>query len=74
MSASSHHAEQALASTPERLSFLGVVSAPAGGLISAAPAVPLVRFAASALRDSAEDASWSDVGTVDEFRSLGGEA
>jgi hypothetical protein len=74
MSASAHHPEQAPVSTPARRSFLGVVSAAAGGLISAARAVPLVRIATFALRDSAEEASWSDVGTVDEFRSVSGAA
>lgn len=54
----------------QRRSFLGIALAAAGGLVSAALAVPLVRFATFPLRDQAEEASWSDVGKVDEFRSL----
>jgi hypothetical protein len=74
MSASAHQPEQAPVSTPERRSFLGVALTAAGGLTRVAPAVPLVRFAAFALHDSAEAASLSDVRTVGEFRSLSGEA
>jgi menaquinol-cytochrome c reductase iron-sulfur subunit len=73
MSSSSARAtlpEQAPVSMPERRSFLGVVLAAAGGLVSAALAVPLVRFATFPLRDPAEAASWSDVGKIDEFRPL----
>lgn len=62
--------EQPPVAMMERRSFLGVVLAAAGGLVSAALAVPLVRFAAFPLRDSAETAPWSDVGNIDEFRSL----
>jgi menaquinol-cytochrome c reductase iron-sulfur subunit len=69
-SSSQHLPEQVPVSMPERRSFLGVVLAAAGGVISAALAVPLVRFSTFPLRDSAEEASWSDVGKVDEFRSL----
>ena len=62
--------EQAPVSMPERRSFLGAVLAAAGGLITAALAVPLVRFVTFPLRDAAEEASWSDVGKIDKFRSL----
>ncbi|HZZ17671.1 MAG TPA: hypothetical protein VFE08_17130, partial [Candidatus Sulfotelmatobacter sp.] len=55
---------------PERRSFLAVVLAAAGGLVTAALAIPLLRFATFPLRDTAESASWSDVGKVDEFHSL----
>jgi menaquinol-cytochrome c reductase iron-sulfur subunit len=54
----------------DRRSFLGFALTTVGGLISAALAVPLVRFAAFPLRRQAEEVSWSDVGKVEEFRSL----
>jgi menaquinol-cytochrome c reductase iron-sulfur subunit len=69
-SPSAHPPEQAPVSMPERRSFLAVVLAAAGGLVTAALAIPLVRFATFPLRDAAEAASWSDVGKVDEFHSL----
>lgn len=53
-----------------RRSFLGFALTTIGGLVSAALAVPLVRFAAFPLRRQAAEASWSDVGNVEEFRSL----
>jgi menaquinol-cytochrome c reductase iron-sulfur subunit len=62
--------EQAPVSMPERRSFLAVALAAAGGLVGAALAIPLVRFATFPLRDSAEAASWSDVGKIDEFQPL----
>lgn len=74
MSASAHHPEQAPGPTPARRAFHGVVSAAHGSLISAALAVPPVRFAAFALRDSEGEASWFDIGTVDVFRSVSGAA
>jgi menaquinol-cytochrome c reductase iron-sulfur subunit len=55
---------------PERRSFLGACLAAAGGLITAAMAIPLVRFAGFPLRGSAQETSWSDVGSADEFLSL----
>ena len=57
-------------SVPERRSFLGYVLATVGGLVSAALAVPLVRFATFPLRGRAGEASWSDVGKAEEFQSL----
>lgn len=54
----------------DRRSFLGYVLTAVGSLISAALAVPLVRFVAFPLRRQAEEVSWSDVGNVEEFRSL----
>jgi hypothetical protein len=69
-SPSAHRPEQAPVSLPERRSFLAVVLAAAGGLVTAALAIPLMRFATFPLRDSAEAASWSDVGKIDEFHSL----
>ena len=54
----------------DRRSVLGYLLAAAGGLISAALAAPLVRFATFPLRSRSEDASWSDVGRVDEFSGL----
>jgi hypothetical protein len=59
-SPSAHRPEQAPVSLPERRSFLAVVLAAAGGLVSAALAIPLVRFTTFPLRDSAEAASWFD--------------
>lgn len=64
-SASVHRPEQAPVSMPGRRSFLAVVLAAAGGLVTAALAIPLVRFATFPLRDSAEAASWSDVSKID---------
>jgi menaquinol-cytochrome c reductase iron-sulfur subunit len=61
--------EQAPVSMPERRSFLAAVLVAAGGLVSAALAIPLVRFATFPLRDSAEAASWSDVGKIEEFQA-----
>ena len=65
-----HPPEQAPVSMPERRSFLAGVLAAAGGLVSAALAIPLVRFTTFPLRDSAEASSWSDVGKIDEFQPL----
>jgi menaquinol-cytochrome c reductase iron-sulfur subunit len=65
-----HSPKQAPVSVQERRSFLGYLLAVVGGLVSAALAVPLVRFSTFPLRDQAEEASWSDVGKIDEFRSL----
>ena len=62
--------EQIPVPSPERRSFLGFLLASIGGLVSAALAVPLVRFAAFPLRTQTEDASWSDVGKVEEFNGL----
>ena len=62
--------EQLPVHSPERRSFLGYLLAVAGGLVSAALAVPLVRFATFPLRAPAEETSWSDVGKVDEFAAL----
>jgi menaquinol-cytochrome c reductase iron-sulfur subunit len=67
---SAHLRKQVPVSMPERRSFLGVVLAAAGGLIGAALAVPLMRFSTFPLRDSKDDTSWSDIGKIDEFRSL----
>ena len=68
-SSSARLPEQPSVAMMKRRSFLGVVLA-AGGLVSAALAVPPVRFTAFPFRDTAEEASWSDVGKVDEFQSL----
>jgi menaquinol-cytochrome c reductase iron-sulfur subunit len=54
----------------DRRSFLGSLLTAVGGLVSAALAIPLVRFAAFPLRRQAEEVSWSDVGNAEEFRSL----
>jgi menaquinol-cytochrome c reductase iron-sulfur subunit len=55
---------------PERRSFLGLLLAGVGGLVSAVLAIPLVRFVTFPLRVPAEETSWSDVGKLDEFVSL----
>jgi menaquinol-cytochrome c reductase iron-sulfur subunit len=60
----------ALVSPPERRSFLGFLLAAAGGLVGAAVAFPLVRFATFPLRVKAEETSWSDVGKVEELVPL----
>jgi menaquinol-cytochrome c reductase iron-sulfur subunit len=69
-SSSARLPEQPPVSMMERRSFLGVALAATGSLVSAALAVPLVRFATFPLRDSGGAASWSDVGKIDEFRSM----
>lgn len=55
---------------PERRSFLGYMLATFGGLVSAALAVPLVRFAIFPLRAHSEELTWSDVGKIDDFNAL----
>jgi len=55
---------------PERRSFLGYLLTAGCGVVSAALAVPLVRFATFPLRAPAEETSWSDVGKVDDFAAL----
>jgi menaquinol-cytochrome c reductase iron-sulfur subunit len=62
--------EQMPVPMPERRSFLGFLLAAIGGVVGAAMAVPLVRFATFPLRSRAEQVSWSDVGKADEFQSL----
>lgn len=62
--------EQTPVRAVDRRSFVGYLLAAAGGLVSAALAVPLVRFATFPLRTRAEDTSWSDIGRVDEFSGL----
>lgn len=54
----------------ERRSFLGLILAGVGGVIGAVMAIPLVRFATFPLRSRSGEASWSDVGKIDEFQSL----
>jgi menaquinol-cytochrome c reductase iron-sulfur subunit len=55
---------------PPRRTFLGCAVAAAGGLVTGAMAIPLLRFATFPLRAEPEATSWSDVGSVDEFTSL----
>ena len=62
--------DQSPIQVPERRSFLGYMLAAFGGLVSAALAVPLVRFAAFPLRAHSDESSWSDVGKIDEFNDL----
>jgi menaquinol-cytochrome c reductase iron-sulfur subunit len=54
----------------ERRSFLGFLLAAAGGLVSAAAAIPLVRFATFPLRVRSEETPWSDVGKMEELVPL----
>lgn len=56
----------------ERRSFLGLLLGTIGGVIGAVMAIPLVRFATFPLRSRSGQASWSDVGKIDEFQSLNG--
>lgn len=62
--------EQGPVRVADRRSFLGYLLAAVGGLVSAALAVPLVRFATFPLRTRTEDTSWSNVGRLDEFSGL----
>lgn len=54
----------------ERRFFLGFLLTAIGGVIGAAMAIPLVRFATSPLRSRSGQMSWSDVGKIEEFQSL----
>jgi menaquinol-cytochrome c reductase iron-sulfur subunit len=72
MSTPAHVPEQVAASVPDRRSFLGALLVAFGGLVSAALAIPLVRFATFPLRVRQDETSWSDVGKIDEFGSLTG--
>jgi menaquinol-cytochrome c reductase iron-sulfur subunit len=62
--------KQMAAHRSDRRSFLGFLLTAVGGLVSAALAIPLVRFATFPLRGHTEEASWSDVGKIEEFQSL----
>jgi menaquinol-cytochrome c reductase iron-sulfur subunit len=61
---------QATASEPERRSFLRNLFVVVGGVVGAALAIPLARFATFPLRVREDETSWSDVGKIDEFASL----
>jgi menaquinol-cytochrome c reductase iron-sulfur subunit len=64
-------AENETSMEPPRRSFLmGSLLAIIGGAVSLILAIPLVRFSMYPLRQSGEDADWSDVGPVDEFTGL----
>ena len=54
----------------ERRSFLGYMLVAFSGVVSAALAVPLVRFAAFPLRSHAGESTWSDIGKIDDFNAL----
>jgi menaquinol-cytochrome c reductase iron-sulfur subunit len=58
--------------SPERRSFLAFLLTSVGGLVSAALAIPLLRFATYPLRAPIGDTSWSDVGKLADFVSLPG--
>lgn len=62
--------EQLSVPVPERRSFLVLALGAVGSLVSAALAIPLVRFVTFPLRVPVEESSWSDVGKVGEFQSL----
>ena len=70
MSTPAHVPEEVTASITERRSFLRALLVSVGGLVSATLAFPLVRFATFPLRVREDEASWSDVGKIDEFASL----
>jgi menaquinol-cytochrome c reductase iron-sulfur subunit len=70
MSSSADPPEQMRVHDRERRSFLGYLLATGAGLVSAALAVPLVRFATFPLHAPAEETTWSDVGKVDDFAAL----
>jgi len=53
-----------------RRTLLGVLLAAATGAIGTALSVPLVRFAGFPLEASPDEASWSDVGGLEEFQSI----
>ena len=55
---------------PERRSFLGYMLGTLGALVSAALAVPLVRFATFPLGVHSDESTWSDVGKIDDFNAL----
>jgi menaquinol-cytochrome c reductase iron-sulfur subunit len=64
-------AENEASTEPPRRSFLlGSLLTMIGGAVSLILAIPLVRFSTYPLRQSREDADWSDVGPVDEFTGL----
>lgn len=54
----------------ERRSFLGILLTAIAGVIGAAMAIPLVRFATFPLRGSSRQIPWSDVGKLEDFQSL----
>lgn len=58
------------ANSRKRRTLLGVLLAAATGAIGATLSVPLVRFASFPLEAAPDEASWSDVGSLEEFRSL----
>ena len=70
MSTPAHVPEEVTASVAERRSFLRALLVSVGGLVCATLAFPLVRFATFPLRVREDEASWSDVGKIDEFASL----
>jgi menaquinol-cytochrome c reductase iron-sulfur subunit len=70
MSTPVHVPEEVTASVLERRSFLRTLLVAVGGLVSATLAFPLVRFATFPLRVRESEASWSDVGKMDEFVTL----
>jgi menaquinol-cytochrome c reductase iron-sulfur subunit len=72
MRAKADHPKQTLVGEPPRRTFLGCALVAAGSLVTGAMAVPLVRFATFPLHAGREEASWSDVGKLDEFTSLSG--
>ncbi len=53
-----------------RRSFLGVLLAAGGAAVGALLSVPLIRLVLHPLLRSTTPASWSDVGTMDEFGSI----
>jgi menaquinol-cytochrome c reductase iron-sulfur subunit len=70
MPAQANFPDQPPVQIPERRSFLGYMLITFGGLVSAALAVPLVRFATFPLRGHSDESTWSDVGKIDDFNAL----
>lgn len=70
MSSEAKLSVQMPADRPTRRSFLGYLLTAVGGVVGAALAIPLIRFATFPLRRQVEEVSWSDVGKLEEFQSL----
>lgn len=70
MCVSSNVPDEVPLAAPSRRSFLGICLATVGGLVSAVLAIPLVRFVTFPLQGQVEELAWSDVGKLEDFRTL----